>query len=94
MNLIPYIASWGILAVVVLALLIYRISVARRDDATLHVLEQNPNVIAAQNQAIQKIKAIDHWGEALTIITVGYGLVIALVYLHYLWVMSTQMPKP
>lgn len=92
MNLFPYLTSWAILAIAGLVLAVYRITMAGRDDRTLHVLEQDPNVIAAQNLAIRKIKTVEHWGEALTIITVAYGLVIALIYLHFLWVSGTEIP--
>lgn len=85
MNLLPYLSIWAILAVWVLALGGYRILVARRDDATLDVLERNDHVIAQQKLAIQKIGTLDRWGLSLTVVTILYGLVIAVVYLAHLW---------
>jgi hypothetical protein len=92
MNLYPYLTSWSVLAIAVLAFAAYRYVVGSRNDTLIDLMEQDPGTLAAQNQAIRKIKTIDHWGEALTIITVAYGLVIALLYLHYVWVQGAKIP--
>jgi len=94
MDFLPYISIWAVLAVWVLALGGYRIMVARRDDATLDVLERNDHVIAQQKLAIQKIGAIDRWGMSLTVVTILYGLAIVVVYLAHLWQEGAKIQVP
>lgn len=92
MNLIPYISTWSLLALVVLAIAIYRIMVARRDDRSLDLMVHDEKVIADQKMAVKKIRTIDHWGQALTVLTVVYGLVIAFVYFYQVWQEATKIP--
>ncbi|HEV2351608.1 MAG TPA: hypothetical protein VG028_17390 [Terriglobia bacterium] len=92
MNFIPYISTWSVLALVVLAIGVYRITLARRDDRSLDLMVQDEHVIADQKQAVKRIKTIDHWGQALTILTVLYGLAIAFVYFYQVWQEATRIP--
>ena len=94
MNLIPYVSVWAVLAVGVLALVGYRMSVAHHDDASLDVLEKNAGVIAQQTLAIQRIGAIDRWGKSLTVLTILYGLAIAGVYIAHGWLEATKIRIP
>jgi len=91
MNFIPYISTWSVCALIVLGVGIYRISVARRDDRSLDLMVKDDKVIADQKMAVKRIKTIDHWGEALTIITVLYGLAIAFVYFYQVWGEATKI---
>lgn len=92
MNFLPYIVTWSVCALIVLGVAIYRINLARRDDRSLDLLVKDEHVIEDQKMAVKKIKTIDHWGEALTVITVLYGLAIASVYLYQIWQEATKMP--
>jgi hypothetical protein len=90
MNLGPYVAIWAVLAIVVLAVALYRQWVARRDDASLHIVEGD-QLIAEQTKAYRKIGTIDRLGQSLTVFAILYGLVLAVVYLHYLWQESNSI---
>jgi hypothetical protein len=92
MNFIPYISTWSVCALAVLAMAIYRITVARRDDRSLDLMIKDERVIAGQKMAVKKIKTIDRWGQALTVLTVVYGLAIAFVYFYQIWQEATKMP--
>lgn len=92
MNLIPYISTWTFLALVVLAIAIYRVTVARRDDRSLDLMVKDDRVIEAQKLAAKKIRTIDRWGQALTVLTITYGLVIAAVYFYQIWQLNTKIP--
>ena len=94
MNFLPYISIWAVLVVWVLALGGYRVVVARRDDATLDVLERNDRVIAQQKLAVQKIGSLDRWEISLTVVTILYGLVIAAVYIAHLWQEGAKIQMP
>ena len=89
-NLFPYVTSWAVLAFVVLVLGIYRIRMGRRDDATLDVFASD-SVAAQQQHAVHKMKVVDIWGQALTVIAFLYGLAIVGYYLYNVWVEGTKI---
>ena len=93
MNLDPYVSIWVVLMVAVLAVVGYRMLVARRDDQSLDVTEEDSRVIEEQKQAIKKIRVIDRWGQSLTVLTIAYGLVIAVVYFANIWQEATKLPR-
>ena len=79
LDLRPYIAFWGLLALAVLVLFIRRKMVASKEDDQLHVMSGvNPDqvVVAA------KLDTIDKWGKILTVITVLFGLAIGFLYIY------------
>jgi ABC-type Fe3+ transport system permease subunit len=92
MNLIPYIAVWVVLALIVIVLAVQRIREGKREDATLHVLESQREV-EQQSQMTKKIARIERWGQALTIVVVLYGLVLAGVYVYHVWQASAKIPE-
>lgn len=81
---------WIVLALGVLALLMYRRIVAQQEDDALHVLEP---VSVAQHQVgvAQKLEQIDKWGKLLTIITAAFGLILAVAYVYHAWVAGPTM---
>lgn len=90
-NFLPLLASWGVLALSVLALFIWRKSVARNEDDQLHVL--NAAVASQQAEVAEKLDQIDKWGKIDTAVTVAYGLVIAGLYFYQVWTTaSTTIP--
>jgi beta-lactamase regulating signal transducer with metallopeptidase domain len=80
-----YLTIWIVLAIVVLVMAAYRYVVARRDDKSLHVAEEDPRLIREQLKAERKIEVVDRWGQGLTVIVIMYGLVIAGVHLYQAW---------
>jgi hypothetical protein len=90
-NLLPLLVTWGVLAVSVLVLIVWRKSVARNEDDQLHVL--NAAVATQQAEVAQKLEQIDKWGKIVTAVTVAYGLLIAGLYLYQVWTTaSTTIP--
>jgi hypothetical protein len=79
MNYLPILAVWIVLALVVLALFVWRQSVARNEDDSLHVMH---GALAPQTAVAQKLDVIDKWGKILTVITVISGLLIAAAYVY------------
>jgi hypothetical protein len=90
MNLFPFLVLWAVLAVVVLALVVYRRVVAQQEDDALHVLEP---VGVAQHQVslAQKLEHIDKWGKLLTAIAAVYGLILAVLYVYKAWVQGSNL---
>jgi len=84
-------ALWALLAASVLALIVWRKSVARNEDDQLHVMQ----VAAAAQQAevAHKLEVIDKWGKIVTAVTVAYGVLIAGLFIYQTWVQtSTTVP--
>ncbi len=79
LDLRPYIAVWGVLALSVLVLFIRRKMVASKEDDQLHVMSgTNPNQLAVAT----KLDSIDKWGKIMTVIAVLFGLAIGFLFIY------------
>jgi peptidoglycan/LPS O-acetylase OafA/YrhL len=88
MNMIPLVVSWAVLASAVLALALYRKSIAAKEDDNVHV---NTDMAAQQIALAKKLEGIDRWGKILTIIAGVFGLILVALFLYNGWV---NPPKP
>ena len=79
MNFLPLAIVWIVLALVVLALFLWRQAIARNEDDSLHVMH---GTLTSQTSLSQKLDVIDKWGKILTVITVLMGLLIAAAYIY------------
>jgi len=91
-KLIPFIVLWCLLAVGVLALIVWRKLVASHEDDQIHVLDGGPSVSQQQVQIAAKLEQIDKWGKTLTVITVVYGVLLAAAFIYMSWVNGSQIP--
>lgn len=89
MNLIPYVAGFAALAIVVLALAIYRRSIASKGDELIHVAHGEA-MVPQQEAMAQKLIVVDRWGKILTVLAVLYGLGLAAAYLYKGWLENTN----
>lgn len=87
-SFVPFLVLWALMAVIVLALIVWRKMVSSGEDDSLHVLEGEP-AVAQQTAMAQKLEVIDKWGKALTMALVAYGLVLAGVYFYQVWTASS-----
>jgi hypothetical protein len=76
-----YVAVWGVLALVVLALAIYRNLLGIHEGA-LHISGGAASLSNVQRLEIKKEETTERWGERLTVVVALYGLVLAAVYLY------------
>jgi heme/copper-type cytochrome/quinol oxidase subunit 2 len=81
-NLLPYAVFWGVMALVVLFLIIYRKSVSSREDDSIHLEGGAPT---EQMALAHRLELIDRWGKTLTAIVAVYGLALAGLYLYQVW---------
>jgi uncharacterized membrane protein len=79
LNLFPMLIVWVVLALGVLALFVWRQSVARDEDDSLHVMH---GALTQQTTLAQKLETLDKWGKIMTVITVVLGLLIAAAYVY------------
>lgn len=86
MNLIPYMVLWALLAVVVLALALYRkVITFHGDDEFIHLSPGQEKLIPQQVALGRRLEFVDRWGQLLTICTAAFGLLIAGVFLFQAW---------
>jgi hypothetical protein len=89
MNLMPFLIIWMVLAVAVLALFIWRQTVARNEDDNLHVMDGAAVQETAQQAVVaQKLEFIDKWGKIITVVALVYGVVIGGLYVYQSWVQN------
>jgi hypothetical protein len=79
MNYLPLLVVWVAMALVVLGLFIWRQTVSRGEDDSLHVMH---GALSQQTNMAQKLDMIDKWGKILTLITVVFGLLLAAAYIY------------
>ena len=87
-NYIPFLVVWGLMALSVLVLVIWRRQVAQNEDDSLHVLNAE-NAVPQQMAVAHKLETIDRWGKTLTVLTVVAGVVLAGVYFYQMWVSTS-----
>jgi hypothetical protein len=85
----PFVILWAVLAVVVIAMIVWRRMVTTHEDDSLHVLE--PGTVQQQVGVAHKLEQIDKWGKILTIVVVVYGLILAGLYFYQTWIASSSI---
>jgi hypothetical protein len=90
---IPYIYTWAAIALVVLVLAVYRISLGSHDDLVVHLAAGDAPTPPSQQVRAHKIDRLDHWGPALTIVAVLYGFTLLGVYFYHVWFTGYQIPN-
>jgi hypothetical protein len=86
-----YIVGWALLAIVVLVLAAYRISLDHREDDVLHLATTEAGMVGQQSVLAAKIKKVTRWGEALTVLAVVYGVTLLAVWAYRAWEQSNQI---
>ncbi|HUO28298.1 MAG TPA: hypothetical protein VMU80_03700 [Bryobacteraceae bacterium] len=81
-NLLPYAVLWGVLAIAVLSLILYRRSVSSQEDDSIHL---EGHASSDQVGLAQRLASIDRWGKTLTVLAVLFGLALAGVYMYQIW---------
>jgi len=61
-NLLPYAVFWGVLALVVLFLIVYRKSISSHEDDSIHLAG---GMVAEQVTLGHRLSVIDRWGKTL-----------------------------
>jgi hypothetical protein len=90
-NFIPLIVVWGAMALSVLALIVWRKSVASEEDDQVHLL--NTAAVPHQAEVAHKLDVIDKWGKIVTAVTVAFGVALAALFLYQSWIQtSTTIP--
>jgi hypothetical protein len=78
----PFVILWAVLGFGTLALALYRKFVSMKEDDYLHLSAGEEHLIPQQVATFRKLGTIDCWGVPMTIVTVAFGLVLAVFYLY------------
>ena len=92
MTLTPYVVTWAVLAVIVVALAIYRNILSLHEDDNLHIAASEQQMIPRQLAFFRMMDGIDRWGKSLTVITFVGGLALLSVYLYQIWESYSRLP--
>jgi ABC-type Fe3+ transport system permease subunit len=90
MNLIPFLVGWIVLGLIVIVLLVSRIRLAKRADASLDVLESEREA-KQQMEMTKKLERIDWWGQVLTVVVVLYGIILAGIHIYQVWQQTSKI---
>jgi len=89
-NLLPYAVFWGVLAIVVIFLIVYRKSISNREDDSIHL---EGGVSTEQVALAHRLEVIDKWGKTLTAIAVVYGVALLAIYLYMQYQAQSVIPS-
>ena len=92
MQFTPYIVMWAAVTALVLALALVRFFVSRQEDDNIHLGADQEEAISKQVAISRKLQSLDRWGQALTVLSLVSGLVIAGVYLNQVF-QGSLIPK-
>ena len=84
---------WAVLALIVLALAIYRKVLSNNEDDCMHLADADAGLVTQQATLAQKLKGIDKWGKLLTVVVAVYGLALASTLLYQGWVEASKLPS-
>lgn len=90
--LVPAI-GWGVLALAVAVVAIYRMAIGSREDDQIHLSASEAQASSAQIALAHKLEVLDKIGKSLTVIAVVYGAGLVAWAIRDAWVGSTLMPK-
>ena len=82
LNLFPFAVLWGVMALIVLALIVIRKRISSGEDDTLHVMEGDARMIPHQEEIAHKLAVVDRWGKSLTVATLVFGLLIGGLWVY------------
>lgn len=80
-----YLYVWSALAVVVLVLAAYRLTIGSHEGRALHLLQNDGALMTEQQELSRKIGAVDLWGQLLTVVLAAYGLALLAVFFYHVW---------
>ena len=90
-NLVPFLAVEVLLVAVVIALIVWRKTVASGEDDSLHMFQAN--IPSQQSLLAQKLEVIDKWGKIATVVTVVFGVLLTAVWVYQIWITSSRIAE-
>lgn len=88
----PYVVVWAALALVVLALAVWRQIIDIHEDDSIHLRENQAGLVTEQVSLAHKVRAIDRLGKTLTVVVLLYGIALAGWVVYLQWIESSKLP--
>jgi hypothetical protein len=89
-NLTPFLVLGALLVLSVVAMIVWRQAVARREDDTLHVTHGG-TAVSQQFDVAHRLEVIDKWGKTLTVVTVVYSLIVGALFVYQQWLRASNL---
>jgi hypothetical protein len=89
-NLTPFLVLGALLVLSVVVMIVWRQSVARREDDTLHV-SHGGSAVSQQLDVAHRLEVIDKWGKTLTVVTVVYCLIVGALFVYQQWLRASNL---
>jgi len=83
-DLMPFAVIGGLLVLAVVVLILYRRSIAQKEDDTIHVLEDATKV-PEQVEVAARLDKVDRVGKIVTVVAVVYMLFLAALFVYQQW---------
>ena len=93
MNLIPFAMAGAVLVLTVIVLYVWRRTVARQEDDSLHMLADSA-AIPQQVALAHKLAVLDRWGKVLTLLAALYVIAIGAIFVYQQWLMTSRTVVP
>lgn len=90
LNLTPFIVLGVLLLLSVAGMIVWRQSIARREDDSLHVTH-GAGAVTQQTEVANRLDAIDKWGKMLTVVTVIYCLIVGAAFVYQQWMRASNL---
>jgi len=91
MQVSLYLISWALLAVVVVILAVYRLSLGHHEDVVVHLAGPEASLIPEQTHLAARMHKVEVWGQTLTVIMAVYGLTLLAVWAYKVWESGSQI---
>lgn len=88
-NLTPWAIGWLIVVAILVGQVVYRRSLAKTEDDSIHVSEFDSDKVGQQTAFADKLQVVDRWGKILAGITAIYALGLLAAYMYNGWLESS-----
>ena len=88
-NIIQMTIPWVVLTLIVVVLAIYKKSLDRHMDESLHIGADEDRLVKAQVAQTRLSTLVEKWGKVLTVVVFLYGLGIVGMIAYHQWQIST-----
>ena len=94
-DLMPWVILWALVTTGVLVLALWRLVVARREEALggLHVAAADASIPELEAKIARTLVRIDFWGKTLTVISAALILAIGVAWLYNGWLKANEIVR-
>ena len=91
MNLTFFTIAWAVIAVLTALLMVYKKMVTSHEDDTVHLMDEEVQMVREQATVANKVALIDRWRKILMIVTIVAGVALGGLYMYEAWVEGSKI---